>query len=232
MNKKAAETMVGSYAVGLIIALILIFFVGKLVADTVFPFFLGSKEKSEVKYEPIQVEPSILSCIDQHKDIITKASNENELPQNLIKALIIQESSCKNEAVSKVGAAGLTQLMGPTAKEKGLNVPDYGIEERIINGEKRQVSKCNSFNADDCDLENDERFDPEKNIIAGTKYLKEQLDEFNGDVELALAAYNWGPNKVKTNCYEKIEFCDFGDNEETPKYVANVLSIEAGLSLG
>lgn len=39
-------------------------------------------------------------------------------------------------------------------------------------------------------------FDPEANIEAGTKYLRALLDQYNGDVIKALAAYNAGVQRV------------------------------------
>jgi len=61
-------------------------------------------------------------------------------------------------------------------------------------------------------------FDPEQNIGAGAMYLKQMLSRFKGDISLALAAYNAGPEKVDG---PKPAVPDIA---ETREYVASIIS--------
>lgn len=58
-------------------------------------------------------------------------------------------------------------------------------------------------------------FDPVQNIRGGTTYLRTLLDRFDGDVRLALAAYNAGPGAVER--YDNVP-----PYRETRNYVAKI----------
>ncbi len=60
-------------------------------------------------------------------------------------------------------------------------------------------------------------FDIGQNVDGGSRYLRQMLDRFGGDVKLALAAYNAGPSRV--------ERCGgIPQNQETKRYVSKVLA--------
>lgn len=116
-------------------------------------------------------------------EIIKKASKKYGVDERVIAAVIDQESSFDQKAVSSAGAQGLMQLMPATAESLGVDNP----------------------------------FDAEQNIMAGTKYLRQKLDEFGGSLPLALAAYNAGSGAV--NKYGGIP-----PYKETRNYVTKVMS--------
>lgn len=56
--------------------------------------------------------------------------------------------------------------------------------------------------------------DPKQNIAGGTRYLRSLLDNYNGKLELSLAAYNAGPGNVKDQ---------IPNIPETKQYVSQVM---------
>ncbi len=89
-----------------------------------------------------------------------------------IYAIIRQESEFNAEAVSRSGARGLMQLMPPTAREVG-GVVGAPSDAASLTG------------------------NPAANIRLGACYLERMLDQFEGSVVLAAAAYNAGPSRAR-----------------------------------
>ena len=102
--------------------------------------------------------------------LVDEAARANGLPKDLIFGIIWVESRFNPEAVSPVGAKGLMQLMPKTA--------DY-------------LADCIDWRG------SHDSFDPEFNIAAGSYYISRLIKQFDGDVDVALAAYNAGPTKVR-----------------------------------
>ena len=92
------------------------------------------------------------------------------LDPELIVGLIHVESSGRSRAISSVGALGLMQLRPGTARAvaKQLGLEWSGPETL---------------------------FDPVLNVRMGVHYLAQLVDRF-GDLDTALAAYNWGPTRI------------------------------------
>ena len=73
----------------------------------------------------------------EYSEYVTKYANEYKVPESLVYAVIYNESSFNEEAVSRVGAVGLMQLMPDTvdwlSRVMGESAPDTEISNPDVN---------------------------------------------------------------------------------------------------
>lgn len=102
---------------------------------------------------------------------VEKYSAENKLDEALVLSIIKVESNFNPKAKSGKGAVGLMQLMPETAQE---------IANRLKLNKK---------------ISEDDLYDPETNIMLGTRYYKYLVNVFKSE-SLAILAYNGGMGNV------------------------------------
>jgi len=133
-------------------------------------------------------------------ETVSAQAQAKRLDPYLVLALIRQESAFDPEAVSAAPAYGLMQLLPKTAARL-THVPS--------------VSPVSLVN-------------PDFNVQAGTAYLRQLLDLYNGNLVMAVAAYNAGENAVEKwrTRYANLEPDEFVESisfRETRNYVKLVL---------
>ena len=126
--------------------------------------------------------------------------------------------------VSRLTAASIDGLIEAFAAEHGI---DSALIRAVIRAESnfnhRAVSRKGAqglmqlMPATIGRLSVGDAFDPHENIGAGVRYLRQLLDQFEGDLTLALAAYNAGENAV-------LRYRGVPPYPETRDYVRKVLS--------
>jgi len=123
-------------------------------------------------YAPqLQARFAVSTSYKAVRHLIREAATAYGLEYELLKAVIATESGFNARAVSPKGAVGLMQLMPDTAKRFGVKADHrQTLQERLT--------------------------DPRTNILAGANYLAWLLKYFDGNTELALAAYNAGEGAV------------------------------------
>ena len=104
-------------------------------------------------------------------ETIVREARAHDLDPDLVMGVIEVESAGYPLAVSHVGAMGLMQLLPSTGEELAGKL---GIEW----------------------MGPDTLFDPQVNVRLGTAYLRQLSDKYDGNVNIALAAYNWGPGRI------------------------------------
>ena len=104
---------------------------------------------------------------------VLRRTGEIGLDPAYVYGLIRQESRFITEARSGVGASGLMQVMPATARwtARKIGLTDF---------QAHQIT------------------DRDTNILIGTAYLKLALDDLDGSMPLAAAAYNAGPGRART----------------------------------
>ncbi|MCJ8011398.1 lytic transglycosylase domain-containing protein [Paenibacillus sp. KQZ6P-2] len=138
-------------------------------------------------------------------------------------------------------SSGFTTKSGPTAYDDLIRQASkkYGVDEALI---KAVIDTESSFNPNVVSsagakglmqlmdgtaqgLGVTDPFDPAQNIDAGTRYLSYQIKRYNGQENMALAAYNAGPNRLaKLGISTDEELMDKLDllPVETRKYIGKI----------
>jgi soluble lytic murein transglycosylase len=116
----------------------------------------------------IKVHDIVLKIIypKKYSEYVEKYAVEYDVDKNLIYAIIKAESNFDSSIVSDSGAIGLMQIMGTTAEEIARRM---GIE----------------YNTEML-------YNPDYNIMLGTKYYTDLIKEYDGNEAMALVAYNAG----------------------------------------
>ncbi|MGH6636971.1 MAG: transglycosylase SLT domain-containing protein, partial [Polaromonas sp.] len=137
------------------------------------------------------------------REAVAKRSQGINLDPAYVYGLIRQESRFIMDARSGVGASGLMQVMPATARWTARKI---GLE---------------GFSVDQLN-------DRDTNITIGTAYLKLALDNLNGSMPMAAAAYNAGPGRPRTwRNGHMLDAAIWAENvpfSETRDYVKKVLS--------
>ncbi len=138
------------------------------VADQIYKRLTGENFSTEVlnpKLTPLQNQPKIevtstsaeilsvqpsnqsLNRLSNYDEIINEASETYGVDKNIIKSVILAESSAKENAVSTANAKGLMQIIDSTAQYLGINNV-WDPKENIMGGAKYLSQLLRKYNGD------------------------------------------------------------------------------------
>lgn len=140
----------------------------------------------------------------RYSKYVIDAADKYNVDPYLIFSIIKQESNFNKNACSSKNAKGLMQLLDSTAEEIAIDIPEIT-------------------------LANLDLFDSKTNIYTGTKYFRMLIDRYNGNIHLAICAYNAGLGNVDKWILAKEIYSDSKVNisnipfKETKEYLVNIL---------
>lgn len=133
----------------------------------------------------------------KYSEYVEKYAKEYDVDPLLIFSIIKVESNFDEKAKSSSGAKGLMQLMEATATEIANKIDEPLVEQESL-------------------------WEPEKNIMIGTKYYSELLEMYDENMLLALTAYNAGIGNVNGWIESGIIKKDGSDIENIPYKETNM----------
>lgn len=178
--------------------------------------------------------------------------NKQDFQQILNAKEIIQEAqeqSSKNDEnyIKLNGYQGITNVQRTNNLTNRTQIDElikeysqkYGLDSDFVKAVVKQESGFNEKATSKCGamglmqlmpgtakaLNVNDPYNARDNIEGGVKYLKGLMDRFGGDMKLALAAYNAGPNAVK-------KYNGIPPYNETQNYVKNIMSMYQRIQSG
>lgn len=134
-----------------------------------------------------------------------------------------KDNKCPSTTNANASRAEIDDLIEEYSAKNGLDADFVKAVVRQESGfNPKATSKCGAMGlmqlmpATAKGLGVTNAYDAEQNIYGGTKYLKGLLDRFDNNKELALAAYNAGPNAVK-------KYKGIPPYAETQNYVKSIM---------
>jgi soluble lytic murein transglycosylase-like protein len=160
-------------------------------------------KRYRISDDPVLLPSSITSRLypRPHQDLVLENSKNFSVEDNIIYAVMRQESFFRESAISSANARGLMQVMPSTGKilAKSLKVNKYSLH------------------------------DPEISIAFGAKFLADLLKSNQNEIRWATIAYNGGPGNLRKwkRLHYKGDFNHFLENlpsRESRNYCRIVVS--------
>lgn len=165
-----------------------------------------SQENGEIRLSNVPVSPAFRVFIRSTNEVRINYNNQTSEEITPRKRLPYDDLVSKAAVETQLAPALIHAVIAVESQHNPMALSARGAAGlmQLMPGTAKDYRVSNPFN-------------PKQNIFAGARYLKYLIELFEGDIALALAAYNAGPEKVKRYGMRIPPYA------ETQAYVARVL---------